>query len=202
VGPGAEENPEQDAAAAQESRTEDINTEYLVSESVQEVVRKGASIERLSVAAFVDLPDSESGQSEGARTPLSLEDVTRIIKEAVGFDESRGDSLNVVQTSFEPLPAQLASTDSALPAWVPPLARYGAIGLLALVLLFIAHRVLRGLTGPRRAEVLTAELLPADAQTVDGRSRNELIREQIMLFVEQRPDAAGRLLEGWIEGEE
>jgi hypothetical protein len=53
--------------------------------------------------------------------------------------------------------------------------------------------------------VLTPEIVPEGetaAAEGGGRSRTQLIRDQVSDFVGESPEEAGRLLEGWIQGEE
>jgi flagellar M-ring protein FliF len=71
------------------------------------------SVQRLSVAVVVDYRQRLDGAGEIERIPMRPEEmdyITTLVKEAVGFDEQRGDSVNVINASFvdenalEPLP--------------------------------------------------------------------------------------------------
>jgi flagellar M-ring protein FliF len=64
------------------------------------------SIRRLSVAVLVDDTPIESGDgvSGGSLSDDEIERYTALIKEAVGFDEARGDTVAVVNAAFQPVP--------------------------------------------------------------------------------------------------
>ena len=92
-----------------------------------------------------------------------------------------------------------------LPPWAGKAAQYGAISVLGIVLLLVARSVLKGLESSAPREVLTPEIVPEGetaAAEGGGRSRTQLIRDQVSDFVGESPEEAGRLLEGWIQGEE
>jgi flagellar M-ring protein FliF len=191
----------------QESKTENIDTEYLVGESVLETVNRGATVKRLTVAAFVDTspPTAEGEAAEGASAPAApaVADIERVIKDAIGFDEARGDSLKIVEAAFHPVTAQLDELGGGPPSWLMAVGEYFAVGALALVLLFVARRVLKNIesASPRRVvvpEVVGAETSGPPAQL----NEDEIVRREIARFVEENPEAAGRMLEGWVEGEE
>jgi flagellar M-ring protein FliF len=100
------------------------------------------NVRRLSVAVVVDdkVMSNEDGEPMRiARTPEELDRLTELVKKAVGFNAQRGDSVNVINSSFT-VPAE----PEALPeppvweqAWVRDLVRniLGAILILALYLM-------------------------------------------------------------------
>jgi flagellar M-ring protein FliF len=191
------------------SNTETIETEWMVSSVVSEQVRRGASISKLTVAAFVDLegdadqaaPDESEGTEAGpTATQLALADVERIIREAVGFDESRGDSLNVVQARFqrsEPVVAQAGFVDR-----YGHLGKWGAVGVLALVLLLVARRALKAVESRAPRHVMVPEIVTGEGDGSGRVSHEELLQKELSRFVEGSPDVATRVIEGWVEAEE
>jgi len=195
------------APAPTTSSSESVDTRYLVGESVRETVNRGATIKRLSVAALVDLTPPEatdSGGGQTAPTMPTIEDITRIIEDAVGFDATRGDSLKIVEADF-------VSPDLAPPAglarWMPYLngaGRYFAIGALGLVLLVVARRVLKGIEAAVPRPVIVPEVMDAEGSGIfpGEMSQDELLRREIARIVGSDPRSASRLLEGWIEGED
>ena len=183
---------------SQESKTENVDTEYLVSESLEETVLRGATIKRLTVAAFVDT----SAPPEGATAP-NIEDISRIVKDAIGFDETRGDSLKIAEAKFQAAGAELAALEGGPPAWVLSVAQYAAIVVLGLVLLFVVRRVLKNIEGAAPRRVVVPEIMGAEGEALPAEARqDEFVRRQIASFVQENPEAAGRVLEGWVEGEE
>src|SRR5205823_3020044 len=73
------------AAGLNESE-EDIETEYLPSKVVQERVEGAGSVERLTVAAMIDL---SKGEGAVPGQTLTVAEAQEIIKQAVGFKLNR-----------------------------------------------------------------------------------------------------------------
>lgn len=99
------------------------------------------SVRKLSVAVLVDERRSVDAEGNVVSTPLSEAEMTRInalIKDAIGFNTARGDTLNVVNAPFvappeaEPLPEAPIWQQ----AWVLDLAKQGLGALLVLYLVF------------------------------------------------------------------
>ncbi len=184
--------------AGESSSSENINTEYMVGKSVTETVDRGARIKRLSVAAFVDT----ASKKDGKKKALDTEQIRKVIAEAVGYQESRGDSLEVMEADFpDPVGADAIDDGGMVPRWVFPLARYGAVVVVALICLMIARWAL---SGPELQEVpqMELDLLPDGKEAEGGKTREELAWEQVVQMVDERPEESGRLLEAWIRSEE
>lgn len=89
-------------------------TTYEISKTVKTEVIEGGRLRRLSVAVAVDgvSTPSASGQPPqwAARDAAELERLTTLVRSAVGFDEKRGDRVDVVNVRFAPAP--LAGTEA------------------------------------------------------------------------------------------
>ncbi len=190
------------------SSTENTDTRYLVGESVKETVNRGATIKRLSVAALVDLtpPEAKEGADPKSQPTMpTLDDITRIVQDAVGYDESRGDSLKIVQTSFQaPVEQVQAGGMSQFAPILTSAGQYFAMAVLGLVLLVVARRVLRGIEQSAPRQVVVPEVMQVEAATeaAGELSPDEMLRREVARIVGSDPKSASRLLEGWIEGEE
>lgn len=109
------------------------------------------NVKRLSVAVLLD--DHQNVAEDGtverkALTKEELERYTKLIKEAVGFDEKRGDSVNVINASFQAPPpvAEVPAPPVWKQAWVWDAAKIAAGGLGLVFLLFgVLKPVLRSL---------------------------------------------------------
>lgn len=108
------------------------------------------TVKRLSVAVLIDNLRTTDKDGKTTETPLpkdQLDRLTALVRDAVGFDAARGDSVNVVNSSFLGTPAQeegeLVSQPLWEKAWVQNLAKVLA-GLI--VLLIIVFSVLKPLT--------------------------------------------------------
>jgi flagellar M-ring protein FliF len=87
------------------NRSKNTVRNYEVDRTIRHSRQSSGSVERLTVAVLVDdrvvVEDGES-----VRTPLSAEEIARIttlVQQTVGYDEERGDQVNVINASFTPL---------------------------------------------------------------------------------------------------
>ncbi len=97
-------------------------------------------LNRLSVAVLVDnlrSTDADGNVTETPLTPEQIENMTRLVRDAVGFDEKRGDSVNVVNSSFRPLAEVEPGELQSVPIWERPWIRDIAKLVIALVVLLV-----------------------------------------------------------------
>jgi flagellar M-ring protein FliF len=105
----------------------------------------------LSVAVVDDDKVSYSKSGKAKRTPRSAEEIARmttLVKEAVGFDEKRGDTVNVTNASFSAPPpaAPVEAPPIWKQEWVWDVAKQVGGGLMGLlILLLVVRPLLRGL---------------------------------------------------------
>lgn len=90
------------SSTSQNSRTEET-TNFEISKSVTTRVREFGAVERLTVAVLVD--GARTIGEDGApvytpRTQEELQQLAALVRNAVGFDESRGDQVEVVNMRF------------------------------------------------------------------------------------------------------
>jgi flagellar M-ring protein FliF len=159
-------NPNAGATAMPPDNTSKQATRnYEIDRTVAYTKLPAGRLKRLTVAVLVDnlRATAEDGKvSETPLTPEQLENMTRLVKDAVGFNEARGDSVNVVNASFrgETKPEELVA--DKIPLWEQPLMRDIAkllVGLIALLVLVfsVLRPLLRGLLGsPRPLQQLQA----------------------------------------------
>ncbi len=155
--------------ASQESRQEET-TNYEIGRSTRSTVREHPVVRRLFVAVLVDgVAEVRPGEAAPAwreRTPEELARIASLVRSAVGFDERRGDRVEVVSMRFVEEPA--AAAEAAGPLGLPPLspallARLAESGLLALVALVGILAVGRPVVGRLSAALIPLELGPAAA---------------------------------------
>lgn len=132
-------NGRRSSSASNARRDETIN--YEVDRTIRHTQQKAGSVDRLSVAVVVNYATNASGKSIPL-TPQQLEQVTALVREAMGFSVTRGDTLNVVNTPF----TTSAEESGDVPFWqqssffdlLMTLGRY----LLVLIVAFILWRKL------------------------------------------------------------
>lgn len=136
-------------AAAPALNTSRVSTRnFEVDRTISHVRAQPGTIERLSVAVLVDdAPAADAEGTEAAGPTLSAEDVERyttLVKEAVGFDSARGDTVVVMNAAFRDLPD--FGEPVAPKIWEKPLVREAIKQLLgAIVVLALAFGLVRPL---------------------------------------------------------
>ncbi len=135
-----------EAAAASETRNGDMSSKHVIrnyelDRTITHSRRVPGQVRRLSVGVVVDYKKKvlEDGKIEQvALTEQELQHITALVKEAVGFDAARNDSVNVINTSFHGI--QKMDPPEAVPlwqqAWVWDLAKPALGGLFVLALVF------------------------------------------------------------------
>ncbi|MCD8570236.1 MAG: flagellar M-ring protein FliF [Alphaproteobacteria bacterium] len=90
------------APTAQNNRLEEV-TNFEISRTVRNTVREVGEVKRLSVAVLVDGRYTTNEEGTRVYEPRSQEEIDQIsalVKSAVGFDENRGDTVEVVNMQF------------------------------------------------------------------------------------------------------
>ena len=102
--PEAEDAPAlgEPTANSQTSRTEET-TNFVVSRTVEDRVREGGVVRRLSVAVMVDgyyTEEAEGNLVYEPRGDAELAQMAALVRSAIGYDGARGDSVEVVNMRF------------------------------------------------------------------------------------------------------
>ncbi|MCX7071592.1 MAG: flagellar basal-body MS-ring/collar protein FliF [Gammaproteobacteria bacterium] len=144
-----------------ESRSATRNFE--LDKTVSHTRRAPGSVRRLSIAVLVDNLPKANDKGVMVPTALNADELAKVqalVREAVGFDEKRGDTVTVQNAPF--MPADALAEIAPLPIWQQPEMRdYARQGLGALVVLLIALLVVR----PMLKSLMSP---PAAPQTVDA----------------------------------
>lgn len=141
---------------AQNRLEETVN--YEISRTTQTEIIEAGSVKRLSVAVAVDGIYSGDAASDPSYSPRTEEELTKIaalVRSAIGFNESRGDVVEVVNIRFASriAPEPLAEVEEPfLGLTKADYMRMGETGVLALVslliLLFVVRPLIRGIVNP------------------------------------------------------
>jgi flagellar M-ring protein FliF len=99
-------------------------------------------LKRVTVAVVIDNKLVTSAEGAVTSEPYSNEDIaklTGLVKEAIGFDELRGDSVTVTNLSFKQpdVPDALPEIPLWEQAWVLDIAKQAVGGIFALILIFV-----------------------------------------------------------------
>lgn len=184
----------------------DTTTNYEVDRTIQHVKEPAGKLRRLSVAVVVN-----DRTVAGERHPLSDEVMAKLqqlVKEAVGFDETRGDSVSVINSPFADDP------NEHIPVWLNPLyielatgaLRYLLFGLVAWLLWRkllkpILHSHPGGRSGHSEPAGKTERELHEQAarQRADERDRHEDNLTTARKMAESDPRAVAMVVRSWMQ---
>ena len=184
------------------------------------------TVRRLSVAVVVDNKAGPGGEPV-AYTEEELNRLTALAREAVGFDEARGDTINIVNTAFVREGQEVVEVEPVpfyQEPWLWDLAKQvvGALGVLFLVL-FVLRPVLRSLAEKGKEAPMVAlpggeaggQLPPGAAGLPQGGSSAQKALEQLKAggeyedqlnaaksLVQDDPKRVAQVMKTWLaEGE-
>jgi flagellar M-ring protein FliF len=159
------------AANGTQDQKQEETSNYEIGKTVRTVTHDQPQVKRITVAVLVDGTAARGAEGVVAwkeRTPEELDRIGRLVKSSIGFDDKRGDQVDVVNMQFvrdedgAPAPPAtllgLGLDRNDLFALVRPVV-IGLIGLLALT--FVLRPMVFRLTALPGAG--TAGLLPGDA---------------------------------------
>lgn len=164
--PAQEEN--RVAASPQRSSKQEVRN-YELDKTISHVRETPGTINKLSVAVVVDYREQLNDAGEAERAPLpeeQLAEITALVKEAVGFDEQRGDRVNVVNASFVAEPALEPMPEASLlqQEWIWRLGKLLVAATAVIATLLLVVRPLMKIPAPA---IPAAPGLPGQAG-VDG----------------------------------
>jgi flagellar M-ring protein FliF len=150
-------------AAASESVNKQATRNFEINRTLSYTRQPGGRIKRVTVAVLLDnvaKVSADGKASAQALTAAQLDNITKLVKGAVGFDEARGDNVSVVNEAFHQDNAELAP--ETVPMWQRPMVQdIARLGLGALLLLAIALGVLRPMIRNLTAQTMTPALAAA-----------------------------------------
>ncbi|HCS14088.1 MAG TPA: flagellar M-ring protein FliF, partial [Zetaproteobacteria bacterium] len=181
---------------------------YEISSITEHKVIPSGGITKISVAAIVGGSFATPGDAASfqPRSKTELKTLQGLIEKAIGFDEDRGDSVEI--QSLPLLDITSTQDEEALSAqenkaFYLELARYGLAGLAMLLLAFFILRPLARLIGSdpeskkKEAEEKAAN---ASLQTLSPAAFAHLeSMQQARHAIQHQPERAGKIVREWVE---
>jgi flagellar M-ring protein FliF len=202
------------AAVAPGSSSKQSTRNFELDRTISHTRVAPGSIRKLSVAVLVDERRTPGGTKS---TPLSEAEMTRInalIMDAIGFNQARGDSLNVVNAPFMAVPEQEALPEIPLweQPWVWDVAKQTLGGGLILFLIFgvirPAFKDLNKVHIDPEAEAAVQNLLSNQSRSgssgdriVTGAEDVESQLANVRSLVQQDPALVAQVIKNWTMGE-
>ena len=137
----------QQGAGSQEARQEET-TNYEISKSVRTLIKDQPELDRISLAVMVDGTDTAGPDGKPVWQPRGTEELDRItslVKTAIGYDEKRGDHVEVASMRFAKEDAGSAEVNGILGMKLEKsdlvhLAQTVLVGLIGIVALLVVLR--------------------------------------------------------------
>jgi flagellar M-ring protein FliF len=136
-----------------QSKKSEETINYEISRTTKTEVVEAGRVNRMSVAVLVDGVYGKDAKGEVTYTPRSKEEldtITQLVRSAIGFDQKRGDQVEVVNLRFADAPMALPVAEPD--GWLPKLQftkddvmnviELGAMTFLGLIVLFTVVRPL------------------------------------------------------------
>jgi flagellar M-ring protein FliF len=208
-----------EASAPPNDTSRQATRNYEIDRTMAYTKTPAGRLQRLTVAVLIDNMRAAGKDGKVATAPLTqdqLDHVTRLVKDTVGYNEQRGDSVNVVNSPFleEAVPA--ASALESIPLWEQPwvlnVAKIvaGLIAVLVLVFSVLKPLLKTLLAHPR--PLMTAAALPggravaADDSGDAGGAATPLAYEQQLAqartLVGQDPKRVAQVVRAWVASDE
>lgn len=229
--PGAEDNNGQ-VGFKQDVKREIKTVNNEVSKTTRNVREQAGSLERLSVAVVVDgvtqTVTKEDGTSETKWTPRSAEDLKKyedLVKNAIGFNAARGDTVRIENIQFQPedfSEAEKLMTNLERRKLLHALFKWALLAFsLALVFFVVVRPFMQWITDsfqdsveemlPRTIEELEelqsvdstlpgmSTALPVLQESVDPeKAESELLKDRIMGLMQKDEEKAANAFGMWL----
>lgn len=180
---------------------------------------QSGSIRRLSAAIVLD--HKRTKDSAGKETVVPLTDaemarITALVKEAIGFDSQRGDSVNVINAPFQEM--KVSSEDSSMPFYEQPwlwdlLKQLAGIAVVLILIFGVLRPVLKSLAekgqstgmGSLEQGALSQDLVQLSGGQMAQRLAAPVNYEQqlanVRTTVSQDPRRVAQVMKEWVESD-
>jgi flagellar M-ring protein FliF len=171
-------NANNNTTVREQTRKSEEIVNYEISRSTKTEVTEGGRVNRVSVAVLVDGIYGKNDKGEAVYQPRDKDEIERIaalVRSAIGFDQKRGDQVEVVNLRFAEVPtfavpeppgvmSILQFTKDDIVHWIEQLVML-VLGLV--VLLFVVRPLVRRVitpTPPARHDAIAAAIADGDVQ--------------------------------------
>ncbi|MDB6103396.1 MAG: flagellar M-ring protein FliF [Gammaproteobacteria bacterium] len=207
------------SAGVTDSTSKQSTKNYEIDRTVAYTRQPAGRLRRVTVAVLIDNMRTAGKDGKIKETPLSkeqLDHINQLVKDTVGYDQARGDSVNVVNASFtQEAAAPAAEGELESPRiWESPLFLdvakiVGGLIVLVVLVLSVIRPLVKTLIGPTAHQMSVAVLpravnepiappaLPGAAQAAAAVSHEQQVM-QARTLVNQDPKRVAQVVRGWV----
>ena len=199
------------AVTGPDSTSRQATRNYELDRTMAYTRQPAGRVTRLSVAVLIDNLRTTDKDGKVTETPMpadQVERLTALVRDAVGFDAARGDTVNVVNSSFLGEPPAAEGELESVPlwerAWVQTLAKVLAGLLVLLILIYSVLKPLtRGLINAAKAPMLRQGALAAAAAAGDARPEAPALEYEQQIaqargLVTADPKRGAQVVKSWV----
>jgi flagellar M-ring protein FliF len=215
-----------EAVGGDKTSSRDVTRNYEINRTLDYSSQPAGTVRRLTVAVLIGDHSVTGADGKAKKVPLDAQElarVTQLVKDAVGYDSTRGDSVSVVDASLDTGSSAPAadSTYQAPPIWQTPFAWSllrivaGLVVVLVLVL-SVLRPLVRSLITPMRLAPAGGQALPAGAEGGPAAAAlpsshrdmgastvtHEQQLSQARTMVNQDPKRVAQVVRGWVGSDE
>lgn len=166
--PGAQQNQNQQGAQRDTNSKNEEVVNYEISRTTRTEVQEGGRVRRLSVAVLVDGSYQRQGNetSYQPRPQEELDRIAQLVRTAIGFDQQRGDQVEVINLRFAEGPQETPDLveqtlmQQLLSFTREDMVRFAEIGVIALLVLIVMMTVVRPLLKQVLAPDIESRAIP------------------------------------------
>lgn len=202
------------AAGSDSSSRKESTLNYEADRTIRHTKLPTGSIKRLSAAVVINYRTVTAKNGKTSSNPLNDDEkaqITALVKDAIGFDASRGDTLNVLNSAF--------TVDKEVPVEEPPLWKQPemvTLGkdaakylLFAIALLYLLFGVIRPALKKPEVEVVEeqveeeeAEEEAAEEAAQQAAHTYESSLQALKQLAHQDPKIVASVVKEWVSGDE
>jgi flagellar M-ring protein FliF len=213
---------------ANESTSKQATKNYEIDRTVEYTKHPAGRLRRITVAVLIDNLRTTAKDGKPKETPLAkeqLDHINQLVKDAVGYDEARGDSVNVVNASFTQDTTPAPDGELVSPKiWESPMFLdiakiVGGLVVLLVLVLSVIRPLVKNLIAPT-AQQMQVNVLPKQAAAAgagqgalaaDGSdtpalpsasqqaaATHEQQVQQARTLVTQDPKRVAQVVRGWV----
>ena len=195
------QNPQNPTPPRDQSKKSEEVVNYEISRTTRTEVIEGGRVKRISVGVLVDGIYAKNTSGEPvyeARAKEELDRIAALVRSAIGFDQRRGDLVEVVNLRFAEQPISVISEPAGLSSWLQftkddllraiELLVMAVLGLI--VLLFVVRPLVRRIITPEQA-LLAAGAAPAFA----GEASAAIAAAEPMPAIQAVPSQTARMID-------
>lgn len=138
-----------DSPTSKSNRIEET-ANFEISKTIRSTIREIGEINRLTVAVVIDgkyITDENGEKTYVPRKPLELEQISKLIKSSIGFDDTRGDEIEVINMQFATIDMGDPDADKILGFEPDALKETIEMLVIAFVILLVVILVIQPMVG-------------------------------------------------------